>query len=124
VAVDGKLERWEWLHGAGSRALKGDAVDHAFGHDLAGCQPLLWDVAGARAELGLSRDEACRLARRLVPGAGRAAVALFEAAYRAHRLGRWTFAGALAADGDERGRIARACRRYRALLARALRQAA
>ena len=124
VAVDGKMERWEWLAPAGARAgdavLKADATDHAFGHDLVGCQPAAWDVAGAHVELGLRWDEAVALARRVSPGATPAALAFLEAAYLAHRVGRWWYALQVERDPAERARIERALARYTTSLRRRL----
>jgi hypothetical protein len=56
VYTDGKLEPWEWLVQEG-RVFKADALDHAQGHDLVRAQPIEWDLAGARVELGLSGEE-------------------------------------------------------------------
>jgi hypothetical protein len=120
VAVDGKLEPWEWLVTPGGALLKVDAVDHAAAHDLAGAQPLAWDVAGAIQELELDPREAASLARRVAPEAGPAARALHAAAYAAHRVGRWTFAFQTEADPAERARVERALARARGALARAL----
>ncbi len=124
VAVDAKLERWEWTRSPEGRPWKLDAVDHAFGHDLVGCQPITWDVVGARVELGWTPDEAVSVAAKLLPGATRGVLALHEAAYLAHRVARWTFARDQEADGTERARIDRALARYRALLRARLGRAA
>jgi len=122
VAVDGKLQRWEWLVLPGGEIVKADALDHHADHALVGCQDALWDVAGAAIELDLSRDEALELARAVraaAPGAAPRCLPFYEAAYAAFELGRWTLA---AADPDlddgervrrrgQAGRLAAALRR-------------
>jgi hypothetical protein len=122
--VDAKLEPWEWLALDGGALLKTDAVDHAHGHDLVGPQPVAWDVAGAAVELALSAAERDDLAARVAAEARvevpRAALAFFESAYLAQRVGRWSFALACEGDPAERDRIAALLGRYRAALARAL----
>ncbi|GEJ58291.1 hypothetical protein [Anaeromyxobacter diazotrophicus] len=120
VRVDGKLERWEWLVDGGGRLVKADALDHARGHDLAGAQPIAWDVAAAEVELGLSPGAAGELRARVAPGASAGALAFLRAAYLAHRLGRWTFALATEGDPAERALVEAELGRYRGLLATAL----
>ena len=44
--------------------MKTDALDHAFGHDLVGCQDIAWDLAGAAVEFDLDTEERETLARR------------------------------------------------------------
>jgi hypothetical protein len=61
VHVDGKLDPWEWLVRPDGSFVKLDAVDHSCSHDLVGCQPIAWDVAGAEAAFGLSAAELARL---------------------------------------------------------------
>src|SRR6266540_2935 len=41
VAVDGKLQRWEWLVLPGGEIVKADALDHHADHALVGCQDAL-----------------------------------------------------------------------------------
>jgi hypothetical protein len=124
VAVDGKLEPWEWLALPDGALVKADAVQHADAHDLVGCQDVAWDVAGARVELALDAGEAEELAGRLRRATGEplwpAVLAFHEAAYLAHRVARWTFALATEGDPAEQARIGEALERYRALLRRAL----
>jgi hypothetical protein len=123
-AVDGKLERWEWLVAADGALAKADAVDHALGHDLAGAQPIGWDVAAGALELelgpGAARELDVRVAAAGGPATPPAALAFFEAAYLAHRIGRWTYALSAESDAADRRRIATALDRYRRLLAAAL----
>ncbi|BDG07474.1 hypothetical protein [Anaeromyxobacter paludicola] len=90
IEVDGKLQPWEWLVAGDGRLLKADAVDHCAAHDLVGCQDLLWDVAGAEAELALSRGELGELLGRLRAAGARpeAHLAFYRLAYRAFQLGR------------------------------------
>jgi hypothetical protein len=123
-AIDGKLERWEWVVTSDGALAKLDAVDHASSHDLAGAQPVGWDVAAAALELDLGAGAARELAGRVADEGGGAtpapALAFLEAAYLAHRVGRWTFALETEGDAAERGRIVRILDRYRRLLASAL----
>jgi hypothetical protein len=118
IAVDGRLHAWEWVETPDGRLLKTDAVDHAFGHDLIGCQDIAWDIAGARIELDLSGEEAAWLMRaveRLDGGeASPARLALHEALYAAFQLGLWS----VGQDGDAENarRIAAHAERYRRTL--------
>jgi hypothetical protein len=126
VAIDGKLEAWEWLVEPGGRLVKLDGLQHADGHDLAGCQDVGWDVAAARVELGLARAEHDELVRRVAVMAGAelppAALAFYELAYLALRVGRWHHALAGEDDLAERARIEAEAARYRGLLAARLEQ--
>jgi hypothetical protein len=120
VAVDGRLHAWEWVMTPGGGLLKTDAVDHAHGHDLVGCQDIAWDIAGARIELDLSDDETAWLARaveRLDGGeTPPARLALHGALYAAFQLGLWTVGEDR--DPENARRIAAHVERYRrALLA-------
>src|SRR6266540_1888988 len=105
VAVDGKLQRWEWLVLPGGEIVKADALDHHADHALVGCQDALWELA--------------RAVRAAAPGAAPRCLPFYEAAYAAFELGRWTLA---AADPDlddgervwrrgQAGRLAAALRR-------------
>jgi hypothetical protein len=103
--IDGRLHAWEWRCGPGGAIHKTDAVDHAQGHDLVGCQDAGWDVAGAVVELDLSAEEADVLVRR-VAGVSPATVDLFTCLYCAFQTGLWAMAsGAGLGDADlERAR--------------------
>jgi hypothetical protein len=95
VAIDGKLQRWEWLVLPGGALLKADALDHHADHALVGCQDALWDVAGAEVELGLAAAETEALARAVrasSAGAPLSTLPFYRAAYAAFELGRWTLA--------------------------------
>jgi hypothetical protein len=97
VAVDGKLQRWEWLVRPDGTVLKTDALDHHQDHGLAGCQDALWDVAGASVELGLGPREEAALARAVrdaAPGAPPSCLPFYRAAYAALEVARWTLAAA------------------------------
>jgi hypothetical protein len=103
--------------------VKCDGLDHHAGHELSGCQDLLWDVAGAEAELGLSPGETLRLAetaRALAPGADPSSLPFYRVAYQALELARWSFAAAAAPPGEERRRREEARERYRRGLGEAL----
>ncbi len=85
---------------------------------------MLWDVAGAEAELGLAAGEVTALAetaRNAAPGADPALLPFYRVCYRALEVGRWWYAAAAAPDDAERGRREAERDRYRALLADALR---
>jgi hypothetical protein len=118
VAVDGRLHAWEWVVTPEGGLLKTDAVDHAYGHDLVGCQDIAWDIAGARVELDLSDDETAWLARaveRLDGGeTPPARLALHGALYAAFQLGLWTVGQDR--DPENARRIAAHTERYRRAL--------
>ena len=123
VEVDGRLQPWEWLVLPGGRLLKCDGVDHHAGHELSGCQDLLWDVAGAEAELRLSPREAVRLAevaRADTPGADPALLTFYRVCYQALEVGRWWYASRAVPPGEERRRRESALQRYQRGLAAAL----
>jgi hypothetical protein len=123
VEVDGKMQAWEWLALPDGRLVKTDALDHHAAHDQVGCQDVLWDVAGAQLELGLSEGEALRLAddaRAVSPGADPALLPFYRVCYLALEVGRWWFAAAGETPGAERGRREAALARYRRALGRAL----
>jgi hypothetical protein len=120
IAVDGRLHAWEWVVTPDGRLLKTDAVDHARGHDLVGCQDVAWDLAAAQIELDLSDDETAWLARAVARLDGGetppARLALHGAFYAAFQLGLWTVGQD--DDGENRRLIAAHTERYRrALLA-------
>lgn len=120
IAIDGRLHPWEWIVTASGDLLKTDAVDHAHGHDLVGCQDIAWDLAGARIELDLSDDESAWLARAVARLDGGetppSRLALYGAFYAAFQLGLW--AVGQGDDRENRRRIAVHTERYRrALLA-------
>jgi hypothetical protein len=118
TAVDGRLHAWEWLVAPDGRLLKTDAVDHAYGHDLVGCQDVAWDLAGAGIELDLSDDETAWLARaveRLDGGETPSSrLAVHGALYAAFQLGLWSVGQD--DDRDNRRRVAAHAERYRRVL--------
>ena len=97
IHVDGRLHRWEWITTPDGRLIKTDALDHACGHDLVGCQDLAWDVAGARIELELEDAELEQLIAAAAAVSDRpvdrALLAFFDLAYPAFQAGLWTLAG-------------------------------
>jgi hypothetical protein len=118
VAIDGRLHVWEWLV-VGGELIKIDAVDHCASHDLVGCQPIAWDVAGACVELGLGSEECARLCA-IVEAVSRRAidpelVSFCTACYAAFELGRYTLALDIA-DQTEVPRLRAAVARYAAVL--------
>jgi hypothetical protein len=123
VEIDGRLHAWEFLVRADGTLVKTDAVDHCRGHDLIGCQPIEWDVAGARVEHGLSDSEVATLIDGLEAGmrhhidAG--LIDYFEPCYLAFQLGLWSMA-AQSENGREKARLIKAAKRYEAGLIRFL----
>ena len=113
VLTDNRLHAWEWLWD-GRTLLKADAVDHAVAHDLVGCQPLEWDVAGATVEFGLDAGERHWLMGRLreagVPVQS-SLLALYLPLYAAFQLGSFTMALQAAPDA-EKATLSREVRRY------------
>jgi hypothetical protein len=99
VRVDGRLQTWEWLRRKDGAPIKTDALDHAAGHDLIGCQDIAWDVAGAASEWRLSPGEidelAAAVSRRSGSAVGPAAVEAFRICYAAFQAAYW----AMAAEG-------------------------
>jgi hypothetical protein len=93
--VDGRLHVWEWTQRADGGFRKFDALDHSCAHDLVGCQPVEWDIAGAAAEFGLGPAAVERLcAGVMARGArvDRAALPFFHVAYAAFQGGLWAMA--------------------------------
>ena len=97
MRIDGRLHRWEWRRTPDGRLVKTDALDHAAGHDLVGCQDIAWDVAGAAVEFDLADAETERLRAAVARAAGRpvsaAAVAAFRLCYAAFQGGLWRMLG-------------------------------
>ncbi|GJD93573.1 hypothetical protein [Methylobacterium iners] len=128
VAVDGRLQSWEWLVLPDGRLLKSDALDHHAGHDLVGCQDIAWDVAGACEELDLSPeargDVQARVAREAGSPVDANLLELLTPCYLAFQLGAWTMAAGAATDPAEAGRIDRLVRRHARRLARVLAEGA
>jgi hypothetical protein len=117
VETDNRLHAWEWLLARDGRLLKADALDHHAGHDLAGCQDVAWDVAGAAVELGLSRPERGLLRGVVEADTGRGVdsdlLALLAPCYLALQLGDCTLATEIVAEWPaEVGRLRAAVTRY------------
>jgi hypothetical protein len=113
VAVDGKVDGWEWLLTADGRVLKADAFDHCGDHALPGAQDALWDVAGVELAFDLTPGEGEALAgavRGAAPGAHPRVLPFYRACRAAFEVARWTLAagdGGLDADEADRRRAAR-----------------
>jgi hypothetical protein len=119
VHVDGRLHAWEWLVTPDDLILKTDAVDHSAAHDLVGCQPIAWDVAGAALEFDLAPAEVARLCEAVEAAAGErpgAGLGFYGLCYAAFEFGLWRMAQAAAAPA-ERPRLAAQAARYAARLA-------
>jgi len=114
--TDNRLQAFEWLVQPDGRLVKVDAVDHAFGHDLVGCQDIAWDLAGATVEFDLDVEERQALARRVQGIAGRGIapqlVRSLEPCYLAIELGRIHFGLAISSDGADRIRLQRSGNQY------------
>ena len=93
VRTDNKLDRHEWLRGRDGRLIKTDALDHHQGHDLIGCQPPEWDVAGAMIEFGLDQGETDRLIDATALSLDHSLLGFFQLAYTAFRLGHAVLTG-------------------------------
>jgi hypothetical protein len=110
VATDNRLHAWEWRETEDGRIVKTDALDHAFGHDLIGCQNIAWDVAGASVEFGLTTDQRESLARQVELAAGelldRRLLDCLLPCYLAFQLGYYTLAAeAVSFDEEEQERL-------------------
>lgn len=112
VAIDGRLQAWEWLVTPGGTILKTDAVDHHASHDLVGPQGIAWDVAGAVVEFTLSAGEEAALVGQLGMTASCDAMPFWRACYAAFQLGAWTMARDAAGDVAERARLDEEVLRY------------
>jgi len=127
VYTDGKLEPWEWLVHDG-RVFKADALDHAQSHDLARAQPIEWDLAGARVELGLNDAELDELtltvARRRRFRFDRRRLEFYTMMYLAFRAGWLELARAQEGDSAEIERLDRRRRLYESRLRAELERAA
>ncbi|UDL93455.1 hypothetical protein LGH83_12755 [Lichenihabitans sp. PAMC28606] len=91
IAVDGRLQLWEWLQAPDGTLLKTDALDHHAAHDLIGCQPVEWDIAGASVEWGLSPDQQADVCDQIASAKGEPIDAsmlhFYRIAYLAFQLG-------------------------------------
>ncbi|HEY8381451.1 MAG TPA: hypothetical protein VIL09_04785 [Microvirga sp.] len=121
VATDNRLHPHEWIV-AGGAILKTDALDHAFAHDLVGCQDIAWDIAGAIVEFGLAPVEAARLAAAVGREAGAPVhgglVRRLVPCYLAFQLGAAAMGAAALAGSGEEERLRRAAGLYAARLDR------
>ncbi len=118
IAVDARLLPHEWLALREGGWLKVDGEDHFDAHDLVGCQPLAWDIAGAEVELGINRFELLgALARSGIAPVEPDVLAFYRVCYLAFRLGHCALAAA-SSSPDEAQRLERDGRRYAELLRR------
>ncbi|MDQ2762935.1 MAG: hypothetical protein M3Y22_05445 [Pseudomonadota bacterium] len=96
VQVDGRLQHWEWLRTPDGGFMKTDALDHACGHDLIGCQAIGWDVAGAAVEFQLLPTEIRQLRNRIAAAGaavvGVATIEMFRICYVAFQAAYWSMA--------------------------------
>lgn len=120
--TDNRMQRWEWVHGAGGLQ-KLDGLDHHAAHDLVGCQDIAWDVAGAAVELELCHAQRDALVEELSARLGRPMdlelVRASELCYLGFQIGLWTMALARN-DEMERRRIERLLAGYEHQVLRAL----
>jgi hypothetical protein len=115
-ATDNRLQAFEWVVQSGGRLIKTDALDHAFGHDLVGCQDIAWDLAGAAVEFDLDNEEREALARRTEGISGRwiarQLILSLEPCYLALELGRIHFGLAISVDPGDQERLLAAEQKY------------
>ncbi|WP_214476716.1 hypothetical protein [Mesorhizobium sp. dw_380] len=111
VEIDGKLHAWEFLVGSEGTVVKTDAVDHCRGHDLIGCQPIEWDIAGALVEYGLSDGDVATLIDGMRLDIDDGHIDFFEPCYLAFQLGLWSMA-AQSENGREKARLSATANRY------------
>ncbi len=115
VHNDSRLHAWEWVVRADGTLVKTDALDHAEGHDLVGCQDVSWDVAGAVTEFELAGPEEAELAAKVAAISGEKIdprlLAVMRLCYLGFQIGLWTDAAGRA-DEAERARIGRVLDRY------------
>jgi hypothetical protein len=115
-ATDNRLQPFEWLVRPDGRLMKTDALDHAFGHDLVGCQDVAWDLAGAAVEFDLGSDERETLVRRVESMTGRSIsrrlMGSLEPCYLALEIARLHFGLAMSGEQGDQRRLQAADRRY------------
>ena len=114
VVTDNRLHAWEWLVRPDGSFCKTDALDHASSHDLIGCQPVEWDLAGLAAEFDLDpaeRRDVLAAVRAHGVAVNAAAVPLMELCYLGFQIGLWTDA-LWRAEGEDRTRIKALASRY------------
>jgi hypothetical protein len=117
---DGRLSPEHWLRTPEGRWIKTSSTRHDADHTAVGRQPLLWDVAGALVEWGITPETAGPLLQAVGPGAGRSGEMLtfYQMAYAAFRMGQCAMcAGLTGGDLAEQERPQRAAERYRTRLA-------
>jgi hypothetical protein len=102
VRIDNKLDRVEWLRAPDGRLIKTDALDHHQAHDLVGCQPIEWDIAGAIIEFDLNADQAERLITAVEQAVDKPLLAFFRIAYASFRLGQARLAADMTDSGTQR----------------------
>jgi hypothetical protein len=121
VRTDNRMAPHEWFRTGTGELLKADALDHHHGHDLIGCQDVVWDVAGAISEFRL--DEAMSAALIAATEEGlrseidRELLQFYRLAYAAFRIGQSTMGIELTGDdANEVRRLAHSRDRYAAQL--------
>jgi hypothetical protein len=123
VALDARMLPHEWVRTSG-HTLKTDATDHHDDHFYPGPHDIAWDLAGACVEFSLdAAGRAFLLDRYAAAAKDQGAVArlpAYEVAYAAFRLGYAVLARQSLAGSREATRWARAERRYRMALVKAI----
>ena len=125
IRTDNRLDRHEWLRLADGQLIKCDALDHHAGHDLIGCQDIVWDVAGAMVEFELDARDADKLIASTESASGRHVdrelLGFYRTAYLAFRLGQASLAVQLnGSDPAESVRLRDSAQRYATELQRLL----
>jgi hypothetical protein len=109
TAIDARMQAHEWIRGTAG-FWKTDALDHAFDHFFPGPQDVLWDIAGAEAELRLDQHAAGRLLDRYVAESGDGTaprrLPFYRIAYAAFQVGYTTMAAQSLGELEDGGRFA------------------
>ncbi len=119
VANDARMLAHEWIK-ASSGLTKIDGVAHHDDHFLPGPQPVVWDIAGARAELELGADESRVLLEAFAANAANGhepeleqRLPFYDVAYLALRIGYASMSAESCAASSDGPRWVRAESRYR-----------
>lgn len=122
IKIDGRLDCHEFIASPHGKIVKTDALDHHAGHDLIGCQDVLWDIAGAAVEWGLKDSEISDLICAISHAANRNIRSEYFEFYRitycAFRIGLATMAmeALSSTDPEESTRFEKQVKKYRKAL--------
>jgi len=116
LATDNKLDRNEWRRADNGRLLKCDALDHHQSHDLIGCQPVEWDIAGAITEFELDENDVAELVCASGCATNDELLDFYCVAYPAFRLGHARLAAQIVSASSQVSDADRYTRRLQLLL--------